>query len=76
MAQFKKKVASKITFKRGLFEKNREKVAGWVLDESIWLEVRESGCNEDGSEFFTITVNNITKRQLEYVASLKKYFIK
>lgn len=58
---FKKKAVYAEKFRRGVFETNRKKVSDWVLDDNVWLELREAGKNDDGSEFVTITINNITK---------------
>lgn len=60
-SKFKKKVEYCEKYVRGVFESNRQKVSDWVLDNEVWLEVREAGVNDDGSEFITITINNITK---------------
>lgn len=57
----KKKVNYKETFRKGVYETNRKKVSDWVLDDNVWLEIRDAGTNTDGSEFVTITINNITK---------------
>jgi hypothetical protein len=60
-SKFKKKAVYTEKYNRGAFESNRKKVSDWVLDDNVWLEVRESGVNDDNSEFITITINNITK---------------
>ena len=57
----KKKLQYKETYKKGVYETNRKKVSDWVLDNDVWLEIRDAGINTDGSEFVTITINNITK---------------
>lgn len=59
--KIKKKAVYTEKYRRGVFETNRPKVSGWALDDEVWMEVREAGKNEDGSEFVTITFNNITK---------------
>lgn len=60
-SKFKKKAVYSEKYKRGVFESNRKKVSDWVLDDNVWLEIREAGVNDDDSEFVTITINNITR---------------
>lgn len=57
----KKKIDVEYKFKRGQYETDRKKISDWVLDNDVWLEIRDAGINSDGSEFVTITINNITK---------------
>jgi hypothetical protein len=56
---FKKKVVYKETYKRGVFETDRQKVSSWALDKDVWIEVINAGANEDNTEFVTVTFNNI-----------------
>jgi hypothetical protein len=56
---FKKKAIYTEKYTRGQFETNRHKVSQWAMRPETWLEVREAGKNEDGSEFITITFNNL-----------------
>lgn len=61
--EFKKKSVYTEKYNRGFFETDRSKVSAWALDNDVWMELREAGQNDDGSEFVTITFNNITKFQ-------------
>jgi len=58
--QPKKKETYKQTYKKGLYYNDRAQVAGWTDDDDVWLNIRDAGVNEDGTEFVTITFNNIT----------------
>lgn len=56
---FKKKEVYKETFRRGIFETNREKVSKWALENDTWMEIINAGKNEDDTEFVTIKFNNL-----------------
>lgn len=55
----KKKEVYKETFRKGVFETNREKVSKWALDNNTWMEVINGGINSDDTEFVTIKFNNL-----------------
>ena len=57
--KFTKKSVYNEKYRRGIFETNREKIANWVLNQNVWLEVRESGLNSDNKKYVTITIHNI-----------------
>lgn len=58
----KKKEIYKETYKRGQFISmpyDRSKLSRHILDKNVWIELLAGGRNEDGTDFITITINNI-----------------
>lgn len=55
----KKKASYTENYKSGLYYHDRDKCAGWADDDDVWLNIKNAGCNDDGTEFVTITFNNI-----------------
>lgn len=58
-SKFKKKEIYCETYAKGIFYTRREQVSGWALNPDVWLEIKNAGNNEDGTEFVTIKFNNL-----------------
>jgi hypothetical protein len=55
----KKKTTYTEKYRRGVYITNHEEVIKHLQEITTWVEIKEAGVNSDGTEFYTVTLNNI-----------------
>ena len=58
-ASKKPKITYKEEYRKGVYETNRTKVAGWVANPDVQMELVSAGIMDNETEFVTITFKNL-----------------
>ena len=53
----------KYKYKKGTFIQNKEEILSYIKQKNVTIELLESGQYDDGKDFLTIKVDNITSSE-------------